>query len=207
MPAPLTSTHRDLQTHQPFYPALQNAMDQNVEYLVQTPLTITPPALPTGPILGIKLPDRRYYLQGISPRVIEQTSIMYVTEDGINWIPVPTPDDIWPVAVLNIPGTTKFVLESDVGVLYTSPDGLTWTMVDMLQSVDEFFNLLSYAGQYLFATSYTVPANPTASNNWNRLYASSDGGITWTLAHAMNGYTTPEGFRGVVFGDNLGVPV
>lgn len=206
MAAPITSPHRNLQTHQPFYPALSNSTEKNVEYLVQTPINITPPTFSFGTIIGIKILDSSYAADGGRTTIITRKNRLAVTTDNIYWTPVSTPDNVDAAAVLNDPLTKNFILETTLGVLYTSPDGITWTLVDMNQSTDGFLELLSFAGEYLWATSYTRPANVSPSNNWNRLYTSTDGGITWTLVYELNGFDTPEGFRGIEYGPNLGVP-
>lgn len=207
MPAPISSTHRNLQTNQPFYPALDNSTSKNTEYLVRTPVDLPVAPVPSGPIVGIKILDLSYVNDGSTNTLLNRSNRIAVTTDGINWIPMSTPNNVKVVTILNIPNTSNFILETDTGVLYTTSNGLNWTMVNMAQSDDGFFNLLSFSGQYLWATSYTNPALSNPANNWNTLYVSEDNGVTWTLVYSLSGFTTPVGFRGVTYGRSLGVVV
>lgn len=211
MAAPVSSTHRNLQTHQPFYPALDHASgsstSKGLEYLLKTPMTVGTPTVPSGTVVGIKILDQTFPASDGNTIIINHYNRLAVTTDGINWTPVSTPGNVSAKAVLNVPNTTNYILETDTGMLYTSSTGLTWTLIDMNQSDDGFFNLLSFAGDYLWATSYTRPPDPSPLNNWNTLYASNDSGVTWTKAYELNGFDIPEGFRGIVYGYGLGVPV
>lgn len=210
MAAPLTSSHRNLQTHQPFYPALDytnNSTTKGTEYLVKTPINLPAQPVPIGPIVGIKILDQTYPADNGNTVMVDRYNRLAVTSDGLNWTPISTPDNVNVVTVLNVPNTTSYVLETDVGILYTSPNGLNWTLVDMTQSDNGFFKLLSFAGDYLWATSYTRPAELSPVDNWNNLYTSDDEGVTWNLVYSTSGFANPEGFRGIVYGYGLEVTV
>ena len=203
MPAPSNSTHRDMQLFQPFYPAYQpSTFKSNIEQLVKTPLVFPPQPTHSGPIVGMKVLD---------PEItsLDDPNQVFVTYDGINWYPgtVPIPGNFLAKSIVRDLNTDNFVLEDANGLLYITTDGFNWTPVDMDQTTYGFLHLLSFTGEYLWATSFTFPRSFNPLYNYNELYVSSDGGVTWMLSKSMNNFSYPKGFKGVVWGNNIGVPV